>query len=258
MTYLPQQDYDVEVSKGNVAGIGAARKFGRNQSVAQTTLEDMWVEGGILEWQTAAAKVDLVSSLAADTNTTGTGAWKIQLEGLDSNYAPISEELSLNGQNTVTSVNSYLRLQRMYITECGSSGWNEGDITAEWFGTATVAAKILATAGQTEQCLFTVPAGKTAQVRGLYTGIVDDASAGTRSVEMYIYIRLYNESSTNNYESWRRVHTVFLNQSGTTDVTIFPKASTLWPEKTDVRITVLSSKDGTNCFGRIEYHLLDA
>jgi hypothetical protein len=145
----------------------------------------------------------------------------------------------------------------MFVGRCGVDGVNVGEIRAEWTGGSILANTILAGAGQSEYLSFTIPANEEMIVRDALFGIVDDASSGTRSVEIYIYIRLYDEASTNNYQAWRRIHTVYLNQSGTT-----LQQSKIWcpnvlPEKTDIRCSVISTKADTLCFGRIEYHLHD-
>ena len=253
MTFIPVADYDTEVALGNVPGVVAKNKFGRNDA-SSTALVDIWPESGTIAWQTSASVVDITAG-AADVMTTGTGAWEVVLQGLDANYLEVEETVELNGAAVVSSTQAFLRLPRMFVGRCGSDSYNVGEIRAEWSGGSVLANTILPIAGQTEYLAFTVPANEKMVARDLSFGIIDDASSGTRSVQIYIYMRLYNEASTNNYNSWRRVHTVYLNQSGTT-----LQQSKVWcpnvlPEKTDILCSVISTKADTIVFGRIEYHL---
>lgn len=254
MTFIPIANYDIEVARGNVPGVIAKDKFGRNITITADTLEDMWPEGGLIDFQTSEAVVDVTGG-ADDVMTTGDGAWKVMLEGLDDDYLEVSQEIELNGATPVASTQAFLRLTKMYVTECGSDGFNAGEIRAEWTGGSVLANTILAEAGQTEYLSFTIPAGETAVIRGMYFGITDDASSGTRSVEIYIYMRLYDEASTDNYQSWRRVHTIFLNQSGSTEHNREMFSPMLIPEKADIRCSAMSTKADTNAFGVIEYQL---
>jgi len=83
-------------------------------------------------------------------------------------YNEISEDIILNGQTPVTTVKSYLRINRGVVLTAGSGGKNAGIIRA---GTGTVTSGVPANVflsingvgdNQTLMCLWTVPAGYTA------------------------------------------------------------------------------------------------
>jgi hypothetical protein len=57
-------------------------------------------------------RIRLVSSSVLDNST-----YKIQIVGLDASYNQINEVLSLNGTTFVTSVNTYLRLNSLYVVQ---------------------------------------------------------------------------------------------------------------------------------------------
>jgi hypothetical protein len=108
-----------------------------------------------------------------------TGCRKIVIFGLDGNYAPISEEVSLNGQTIVTTAKSFLRVFGASCSNVGTSLVNLGDIhmvktgtggtyTTGAPGTLTSAiCKILVGYGTSGNGMYTVPAGKTARLKGL-------------------------------------------------------------------------------------------
>ena len=95
-----------------------------------------------------------------------TGAALVLVEGLDADYNEQMEFVILDGQTGVSTIGSYLRMNRAPVQAAGSSGWNEGII---YVGTGIIAIGIPAniytiieaTKNQTLQAFYTVPAGKT-------------------------------------------------------------------------------------------------
>jgi hypothetical protein len=155
-------DFFMEVSKGNVSGHSVENKFGTNPN-SSTTREDVWDAGGVYVFPSAAERVNVSSSSVKDT-LTGVGARSITLFGLDSNYNAISESFDLNGTTDVLSTNSYLRMYRMYITECGPDLFNDGDITATQETSGLLVAQISEGNNQTAMTMYTIPAGKTGYI----------------------------------------------------------------------------------------------
>ena len=162
-------------------------KFGYNAAVGNTA-ETLWAYGGLYTWPTAAATMDITSSDANDTSA-GTGARTIVIEGLDANYAEISETITMNGQTAVVSTNSYLRVHRAYVATAGSGLTNAGLIyVANSSVTHTagvpsdltlIATTIEAGNGQTLQTFYTVPASKTAYLTRLSASTIDASNAVT-------------------------------------------------------------------------------
>lgn len=108
----------------------------------------------------------------------GTGANVAEVVGIDDNFAIISEEIKLNGQTIVTSSKSFRRVFNIECTECGTGLVNAGDVhcvktgtggtyTTGAPGTLTYAfCKVLTGWGNAGTGMFTVPAGKTATLKG--------------------------------------------------------------------------------------------
>jgi hypothetical protein len=106
-------------------------KFGFNATCGNTA-ETIWTQSNAYTWN-AAAQLELTSTDADDTDTTGNGARSVTIEGLDANYAEISETVDMNGQTAdagSTTTASFLRVNRMYVATAGSTGVNEGIIYA--------------------------------------------------------------------------------------------------------------------------------
>ena len=82
-------------------------KFGYNAAVSSTE-ETVWMQGGRYVWPTSASTMTISSADANDTSA-GTGAQTVTINGLDANYAEISETVTMDGQIAATTTNSYLR-----------------------------------------------------------------------------------------------------------------------------------------------------
>lgn len=223
-----QEPYELQVSKGQIAGATTLYKFARNSSV-DTVEETVWEQGGIYVWPTSAALLYISSSSAADTDG-GTGVNTIKVFGLDANYLEIEEEITLNGQTQVATTKSYLRVYRAYATLAGSGGTAAGTI---YIGTSGATGgvptgDIYANLGESDQTLlgvYTVPAGKTLYVDNInFTSAISQANANA-TVKFNI-----REFGTNVF---RTVVIVEL-QSGTfIDKFEYPLSI---PEKTDIEV----------------------
>jgi hypothetical protein len=110
-----------------------------------------------------------ISSSSANDAAAGTGARTVFVNGLDANYNEISETVTLNGQTSVNTVNSYLRFHYMEVRTAGSGGTAAGTIYA---GVGTVTSGVPATIyglitigyNTSAASMWTVPAGYTAYV----------------------------------------------------------------------------------------------
>jgi len=160
------EPFNLQIARGQIPGHKLKFKFGNNPAVGSTE-ETIWAEGGLYVYPTSATQMTVSSSSANDA-AAGTGARTINIEGLDADYNEISEDIILNGQTPVTTVNSYLRINRGIVLTAGSGEKNAGIIRA---GTGAVTSGVPANVflsidgdgdNQTLMCLWTVPAGYTA------------------------------------------------------------------------------------------------
>ena len=147
------------VSLGNYqkAHIGK-RILGLNFDIDTAAEETVWTQGGSYVFNTIAETLNITSSSASDTSA-GTGARTVFIEGLDTDYNMIEETVTLNGTSNVLTVNSYLRVNNMYVATSGSSQTNEGDITATSSGEAKLLSLVTADCGTGLVGVYTVPNG---------------------------------------------------------------------------------------------------
>lgn len=116
---------------------------------ANMVLTDVWSACGIQPIKTylAAAETLDVSSDSADDTFTGVGARQLILIGLDDNFDAIQEIINLDGVSTVTTTNSFLRLNTCRVIAAGTyggtgTGSNVGAITIESSSTNNLEAVI--------------------------------------------------------------------------------------------------------------------
>lgn len=135
----------LELARKRIPGIEALNIFGVNTSV-DTTYETLWNGPAAFAYPGSALQMSVVSSSASDT-------MPILIQGLDADYAVISEVVTLNGTTPVTTTQNFFRINTAVIL----SGSNVGNISIS--NTGTVYAYIAAEEGLTQACAYTVPAG---------------------------------------------------------------------------------------------------
>lgn len=152
------------------------QKFGLNPNIGIGT-EDVWDGGGTYTWQTSAQAVEIVSGSGSDT-AAGDGARTVEVSGLDADYNPVSEVVTLNGATAVDLVNTYLRIFRAKVVTVGATGYNVGQITIRVDGAGDTMAIIPASEGQTSMALYTVKAGHTAYIFNIFTSASNNSTSG--------------------------------------------------------------------------------
>ena len=173
-------DIYFDIAKGSIPGHSYINKFGHNPAVA-TTGEDVWSGGGTYAFYPDTAKfMKLVCDSSSDS-IGGTGALTVLVYGLDSNFAEINETVTTTGTAAVLLVNKYIRMYRALVLTAGSSRINAGDIAIQDTASGIVGAFIAADDGQTQQAIYTVPAGKTAYLIKEYMAMKDDTFQGSEA-----------------------------------------------------------------------------
>jgi len=168
------EPFDLQVSRNQIMGHTNVQLFGYSANVGSTTLGPLWeglsLSGGAYVYPGSALQMTLVSTNNADTQI-------VQVQGLDINYNLLSEYVTLTGTTPVTTVNSYFRINGLYIT----NGVNAGAITCK--NSTNLYAQINAGIGQTQMSLYTVPNGYTFYL----TYIQADSSIGFTSSNYMIF-----------------------------------------------------------------------
>lgn len=123
-------DYNLLVTTDRAVGVQSQIYSAHNPDVDNSgAKEDIWEGGGMLTYLDVAQKMVIVSTDVDDTNQ-GNGAWGIFLICLNSNWDFVQELIPLNGTTPVVSTVECLRPRAISVIQAGSSGFNEGTITA--------------------------------------------------------------------------------------------------------------------------------
>ena len=221
--------YELSVSQGEVNGKNTLYKYGYNGSVG-TLEETIWTVGGNITWLTDASILSVTSD-SGDDALGGTGARRIKIFGLDSNYSEITEDIDLNGLAPVNTNNSFLRVFRSFVFDSGTGGVNVGTISIKDDNNVTLA-EITETEGQTQMAVYTVPAGKK-----LYVDNINFTSANTQGNRLTTIKLRTREEGTN---TWR---VKFINNLESGQFNADFKYPLVYNEKTDIECRGFNSSD---------------
>lgn len=195
-------DFPLQVATGSVDGVASFRRFGMNNVVVAGTF-DIWPSATTRTLPTVAGVASVVSTSANDA-AAGTGTRTIYIEGLDTNYAEITETVTLNGLTPVTTVQSFLRINSAYGVTGGSGATNAGRITISIGG--SLQNIIEAAEGQSHCTQYTVPANKSVLALGIRFGT--GRMAPGDDLHILAQIKLFGADTT-----WRSLQDVYLFQN---------------------------------------------
>lgn len=151
---------------GQIEGAESEIVFGQNLDIGTTEFEDLWSAGGTRQNPDNFTVVSLNSDSANDI-AAGTHARKVEVYGLDQDYNPVREEVTLNGQTDVSTTASFWRVLRLTVTESGNpENSNFGTIEAKIQD--KIQARIPPVSGVSQDSHFTTPAGR----RGIVKAVV--------------------------------------------------------------------------------------
>lgn len=245
--------YDkLAIAAGLFPSISVISKFGANADVDIGT-EDIWTHGGLFNYLTVPSILNVTSLSPLDT-LLGVGMRTMVVEGLDENWDEVTETIEMNGTAIVLTATTYIRVNRMYCVESGTSDTNVGEVHI-FAGTATaglpddellVYNQISPLLGQTLTAAYAIPAGRSAY---LMSGF-----ATTDDVAKPITITMYNRVNADlETASWR----VAINFKTTR---VFEKEYDIpikLPPKTDLRVQVAATANNTYVSAGFDLVLVD-
>ena len=213
-------------------------------------LGDIWMgcpTQNIKQYLTTAETMDVTSTSANDTSG-GTGARQVLIDGLDNDFNHIRELVSLNGLTTVTTSNSFLRINEANVATSGSfggtgTGGNDGDITIESTDTSNLEGIISSVGGVPIGHLGnshrTIPNGKA----GVLRNNIDISVNRQMSADVYLMIRMNGPDLTSAPYAATRTIAVITSVEGLTNVSVNTPPSL--PERTDVWLAALPKQMST-------------
>jgi hypothetical protein len=153
------------VTEADVLGAFLIDKSGATELLGNsaTTMSTVWEGSGLYPWNTFTGTGDklYIKSVTNDPKVQGKS---VTINGLNSNYDIIEEEVTLHASNTmiaVSSVNNFYRINRIYL-----SGNNTNSLPHDYdievrYGSAsgTLLSLFDAPWGRGQNCIYTVPRG---------------------------------------------------------------------------------------------------
>lgn len=180
--YFPMDNLFLNISRGLVKGTSYVHKFGAVPSLSTNTTGTIWdINDTVYPWSAWAT----AGTITVDRADTGDAGKQVTVVGLDGNYNPLTETVTLTNATGNVSTNSFIRVFRAFIVD-GTT--NVGLVSIKRNGT-TVAA-ITAGKGQTLMAVYTIPAGHTGYLmKGTCTAQAGADGTGD------MYVRYFGQSS---------------------------------------------------------------
>jgi hypothetical protein len=231
--FIISQNYYDAIADSKVPNHFPIDKFGTNTAVGAAE-EIVWTAGNGYTYLSAAETLQVSSSdVDDDGDPAGTGARTVTIEGLDANWALVSDTITMNGTTSVETTVEFLRVFRAYVVTAGSSETNEGLISIKDNADTVVMAQIVAGRGQTQMAIWTVPANNNSFIAQIHASESNNKKA---------IVRFYTRDNAIANPSWRlRTSEIFVNLSDATRPLVVPLKIT---EKTDIEVRAVCASTG--------------
>jgi hypothetical protein len=148
---------NVVISAGDLTGYSGVHKYGAVWATNGSDWNTIWTHApttALYPWSTPSGTITVQS--------TGADNGDVTISGLDLNFEPVSETLTLTNTTPVAGQQVFTRINRAYMEDAT----NVGTILVK-IGT-TVVTTIEGGYGQTLQSFYTIPAGKTGYMLSWY------------------------------------------------------------------------------------------
>lgn len=208
------KDSPLSIAQGEVSGHSPFHKFGAVPSLSNNQTGTVWdINDTVYPW----ASWNTAGTVTIPATATDNGL-VVVIEGLDANFLPQSETVTVSSTVAVTTANTWSRIYRAYCTNAN----NIGTINIQKGGVTI--ARITEGKGQTLMAVYTIPAGVT----GYLTQGVCTCQAGADATGN-MFVRYFGQ------QSFRIGHSFEVSGTGGQYDYIFSSPIKL-PEKTDIDV----------------------
>lgn len=245
-------NYNFLVTTERAVGVQAQVYSAHNPDVDNSgNKEDIWEGGGLLTYLDVAQTMTIVSTSVNDV-TNGTGAWGIFLICIDENWDFAQELIPLTGTTPVVSTIKCIRPRSINVIQAGSSGFNEGVITATSTVTGDLQDIVNEEESTSKNVFISVPRGFTLVLNKLLL-ITTKTGGQTPIVEFKGKIRLGNVQNA----SWIQTFDIKLDTSVTNYIIIDNFIQNELNEMSDYRIEVTTTHDNTDVNARLWWYIIN-
>ena len=164
------------VAANHYDGLSHVHRYGAVPAMSQNNSGTIWdVDDTDYPWSSfsSAGTLSVAAVNASDNDKT------IKIVGLDANYFPITEDVTVSSAEATATTQSFIRVSEAYITN--GSATNVADIDIQKGGTTVML--ITAGKGASHAAIYTVPAGYTAY---LMKGVATCQSGADATGDMFV------------------------------------------------------------------------
>jgi len=178
--YIWEQKF--QLARDLVRGASSVHKFGAVPQMSINTTGTCWDKNDTLYPWSALTSASVLTAQAVNASDDGK---ILTVEGLDANYAPQTDTITLSSSGTASTTKQFLRVYRGYI----STGTNNVGVIDVRIGATTVLYINIGLA-QTLMMIYTVPADKQLLLtKGACTSQASADASG------FFYIRYFGETA---------------------------------------------------------------
>ena len=156
-------DFMMEVPAGRTP-YSSINKFGRSTAITTGNTWEIWDGNSAYIWPTSATITHLWSAVDSAT----TQGVVVEIQGLDTNYSLVAQNVTTNASDSTTGVALGTALRRVFRMKVLDASVMDQALRVGPTGKASYQAQISIGNNQTLMAIYTVPAGKTAYMTGYY------------------------------------------------------------------------------------------
>ena len=243
----------VLIARGLIDGASVVNKFGGGCEAAADTETDAWDDGAtqpVYPWPTSA----LITDLSQDADQVAMRGATIQVQGLDTNWALVVQDRTLDASDTSTPVELATPLRRIFRMKVQANVVGDSNIVAHNAADNVDYAIVQAGNNQTLMSLYTVPLGKVALMSGYYASVVNETAANKTPVGTEV--KLFAADRNAGYE-FQLKHATAIAENGANEHHVFDPPYR-FTQKTDIKIQMRCIKEPGHIHAGFDLKLFDA
>lgn len=186
-------DFMKEIPKGTFVTLNAINKFGSSPKIDDGDTWAVWDGASAYTWPTTAS----ITHLRSAVDSAITQGVIVQIQGLDTNYDLVIQEITTDNSDSTTEVVLTTALRRVFRMKVLDDTTMDEDL---WVGPTGFASKqgiIQAGNNKTLMAIYTVPARCTAYITNYYFDYVRDSVKDPDGINFSLWFR----DNTNGYAS---------------------------------------------------------
>lgn len=133
---VPIGDFTLQVALGCYPGITVQHIAGASYGIPANGPFTLWQNNTMYTWPSSAGAVNSMALASGSTDDAdgGIGVNKVKVFGLNNDFEPVTEVVSMNGQTPVKLTVEMAHVNHIGAYEIGTTGHNVGDV---WLGSGT-------------------------------------------------------------------------------------------------------------------------